>query len=208
MPRVKRTILILAFVAAVLGALAIRVVLEGRSALATGDDLMASGRTAEAIRAYETAARWYLPLAPHVDQAYAKLRAIAETGDAPSDPALQLAAWRAIRGAAMATRWLVTPHADDLAAANAAIASISAGVPQAATADPAWHAQRLARETRPSVGAAALASTGILLWIFGAIWLVRRGVDPAGRLVRRAAAAGGAVIVVGVVCWAAGLYNA
>jgi hypothetical protein len=162
----RRAIVILAFVAAVLGALAIRVVVEGRGALAEGDELLARGRTAEAIRAYESAARWYLPLALHVDTAYEKLRMIAEQGTRSSSaltPSSRLAAWRSIRSAARATRWLVTPHADDLAAADAAIASISAGLPGAATADPAWHAERLARDSRPSIGACVLASFGILL---------------------------------------------
>ena len=78
MPRVKRAIVILGFAVAVLGALAIRVVVEGRRALADGDGFLLRGRPADAIRAYETAARWYLPLAPHVDEAYRKLRALAE----------------------------------------------------------------------------------------------------------------------------------
>ncbi len=199
-----RAIVVLAFAAAILAALAIRVVVEGRSALAEGDELAGRGQVLEAVHSYETAARWYLPLAPHVDAAYAKLRTIAER----SAPDQQLAAWRAIRSSARATRWLVTPHADDLAAADAAIASISAGLPQAATADPAWHRERLARESRPSVGACLVASLGILLWLGGALGLVRRGFDPAGKLVRRPALASGIASLAGMACWALGLYNA
>jgi len=209
MPRVSRAIVVLAFVAAVLGALAIRVVVEGRSALAEGDELVAQGQVLDGIRAYETAARWYLPLAPHVDTAYAKLRTIAEhPAPDPAGGAQQLAAWRAIRAAARATRWLVTPHADDLTAADAAIASISAGVPQAATADPAWHREQLAREARPSIGACVVASLGILLWIGGVIGLVRRGIDSTGRFVRRPALVSGIASLAGMACWALGLYNA
>lgn len=226
MPRVKRAIIIFAIVAGVLGALAIRVVVAGRDALAAGDDWMQRGRTVEAIRAYETAARWYLPLAPHVDDAYGKLRAIAEqTFDARPAPdakaeaaqaAIQLAAWRAIRSAARATRSLWTPHADDLAAADAAIAKLSSAVSKPAsgdhpiaTATPAdWHRERLAREQRPGVGAAALAGLGILLWIGAAIALVRRGIDPSGALVRRVALPAGIAILLGVGLWFVGLYNA
>ncbi len=210
----KRAIVILAFVTAALGALAIRVVVEGRRALGDGDAWQLRGRPAEAIRSYETAARWYLPLAPHVGDAYAKLRALAESpheGTPPPDPkqvAVQLAAWRAIRSAALATRSMWQPHADELAAANVAIARISAGVPQAGTADPAWHRERLGRPTRPSLGAIVLASLGIVLWIGGAIALVRRGIGPSGGLVRRVAGIAGIVIVVGLGLWAAGLYNA
>jgi len=201
---VKRAILILAGVLGVPDALCIRVVIEGRNALADGDDARATGRMAEAIRAYETAARWYLPLAPHVDEAYADLRALAES----KDPAVSLAAWRSIRAAARATRSLWTPHAGDLAAADAAIATASAAIPQAATAAPAWHRERLARDPRASIGALALAAAGIVLWLGGAVILVRRGLDAAGALVRRAAVASGVAIVLGVACWAVGLYNA
>lgn len=200
----KRAIVIAAFVAAVLGALAIRVVVSGRAALAEGDDALQRGRSADAIRAYETAARWYLPLAPHVDEAYGALRRLASG----PDPAIQLAAWRAIRGAARATRSLWTPHADDLAAADTAIANISAGVPQAATPELAWHRERLGRDSRPSGPLAAVAGFGILLWIGGAIALVRRGFDPAGRLIRGAAGLAGIAVTVGVGLWAVGLYNA
>jgi hypothetical protein len=204
MRRVKRAIVIAAFVAAVLGALAIRVVVEGRAAIARGDEAMASGRTTHAIRAYETAARWYLPLAPHVDDAYVQLRTLA----ASSDPTVALAAWRAIRGAARATRTLWTPHADDLAAADAALATLSAGVPAAATTDPGWHREQLARDGRPSIAAAALAGIGLVTWLAGAWILVRRGMSREGTLVRRPALGAAAALVLGVACWAVGLYNA
>jgi len=205
--------MIVAFALSVLGALSIRVVIEGRNALADGDDLLLRGRPGDAIRSYETAARWYLPFAPHVDDAYSKLRHLAEPSyDArpaqPADPAIQLAAWRSIRSAARATRSFYTPYADDLAAADAAIAKSSAGIPQAGTAQIPWHQERLSRDMRPSLPMAALAAFGILLWIAGAIGLVRRGMTPAGQLIRRMAGVAGITIVVGLGCWAVGLYNA
>jgi hypothetical protein len=201
---VKRAIVILAVVLGVFAALAIRVVVEGRAALEDGHTAAQRGHTAEAIRAYEIAARWYLPLAPHVDEAYGELRTLATSGDA----AVSLAAWRSIRAASRATRSLWTPHAADLASADAAIAAASARIPQAATPDPAWHRERLARDPRASIGGLALAAAGILLWLGGAIVLVRRGLDATGALVRRPAVVSGIVILLGVACWAAGLYNA
>jgi hypothetical protein len=186
------------------GALAIRVVAEGRAALADGDVAAAAGRPADAIRSYETAARWYLPLAPHVDAAYSRLRELASSGD----PAVSLAAWRSIRDAARATRSLWTPHADDLALADAAIATRSAAGPGAATTDPAWHRQRLAHDERASIVGLALAAVGLVLWLGGAGVLLVHGTSAEGRLVRRPAAVAVAAIVLGVACWALGLYNA
>lgn len=197
-------------VLACLGALAIRVVVEGRRALATGDEAMTAGKPLDAIGAFETAARWYLPLAPHVDEAYDRLRALTTA----EDPAVAIAAWRGIRGAARATRTLWTPHADDLAAADREIATLSARNPQAAMAGDttrereAWYQARLSRDPRPGTGAVVLAGLGVLLWVGGAIALVRRGVDGAGSLLRRPAVVAGVTILVGVVCWAVGLYNA
>ena len=184
----KRIVLPLAVVLAVLGALAIRVVVEGRGALAAGQ--------------YETAARWYLPLAPHVDDAYARLRTLTKS----EDPAVALAAWRSIRSAARATRSLWQPHAEDLAEADAQIAKLSAAAPGGGKLDGvvrddsrlAWHQARLARDVRPSLAAAILAGVGILLWLVGAFVLARRGtfaVGPTG------------VIVLGLALWFAGLYK-
>jgi hypothetical protein len=261
--RVKRHILLIAaFVLAGIGALAIRVVIDGRAALRVGDEAMQScfplydARPANAadvnppacfvaIDAYETAARWYLPLAPHVGAAYTGMRIIAARTDPATaqpgfaDPAVALAAWRGIRSAARATRSLWTPHAEDLAVADAAIARLSARDPSAenlgekagagagsatgsaaalpsttgATPDDeagreAWHKARLATDVRPSIGAAALAGLGVLLWLVGMVVLVRRGVDRAGVWVRRQAIGAGGVIVLGLVLWFVGLANA
>jgi hypothetical protein len=115
---VKRAVAIAAIALAVIGVIGLRAVLAGRSALADGDDWMLRGKPAEAIRSYEAAARWYVPLAPHVDAAYKKLRALTGTPDA-------LLAWRAIRSAARATRSLWQPHAADLADADAHIAALA-----------------------------------------------------------------------------------
>jgi len=210
MRAVARVLVIAALVLAGLGALAIRVVVEGRRALAAGDAAMTRGQRLDAIGSFETAARWYLPFAPHVDEAYDRLRALTTS----EDPAVAIAAWRGIRGAARATRTLWTPHADDLEAADRGIAELSARDPQAAmTGDTtrereAWYQARLSRDPRPGTGAVVLACVGVLLWVGGAIALVRRGVDRAGGLLRRPAIAAGVTILVGVVCWAVGLYNA
>ena len=195
---------------AVIGVVSLRAVISGRDALGDGDDWMLRGKPAEAIRSYEAAARWYVPLAPHVDTAYAKLRALTAGPNA-------LLAWRAIRSAARATRSLWQPHAADLADAEAAIARLEARDPEAgAGALPggalppnggaesiaereAWHHARLSEDVRAGRGAAGLAGLGIVILLIGAILLVRR---PKPVLVP------GVAIALGAVCWLVGLYNA
>jgi hypothetical protein len=105
-----------AIVFAGVAALALRVVIEGRSALARGDEANAANRFPDAIAAWESAARWYFPLAPHVDAAYDRLREFAKARRS-------VAAWRAIRSAALATRGPWQPHAEDLADADRITAS-------------------------------------------------------------------------------------
>ena len=197
----KRLVIPVAIVVAVLGALAIRIVVEGRGALGDARDLVLRGKPMEAIGAYEDAARWYLPLAPHVDEAYGKLRILASD----PDPQISLAAWRAIRSAARATSGLWTPHAGDLADADAAIAGMQARQPGAASAAPttagreAWYRDRLTRDARPGHGAAALAGLGVVLWLAGAFALARAS---SGKLARAA------VMAAGLALWAIGLYIA
>lgn len=201
-----------AFTVVVLGALVTRAVWEGRRALAEGD---AAADPAAAIDAWRRAARWYVPLAPHVDDAYARLRRTAEDADRAGDTRTALAAWRAIRSSALATRWLVTPHDDLRALADRRIAALMAADPAGApdagatVADrEAFHARRLAATPGPSPTWVVIALTGFALWIGGCVHFARRALDADDRLVRRAAGASGALFLVGVVVWAVGLYNA
>ena len=194
----KRAAIPIAIVIAFLGALGIRVVIEGHRALAEGDHAAADGRLDDAVAAWESAARWYLPVGSHVDDAYARLIELAS-----KDHRHALAAWRAVRSASLATRWLFTPHADDLLAANAAIAELASRDPEGALsagADAAarktWHAERLARDPGPARGGLALATLGIALWLAGVALLVRpRGPDVVGA----------AIALTGLVGWMIGL---
>ena len=192
----KRALIVVAIVLAGLGALCIRVVVEGRRALATGDAAARQGRMADAIAGWEYAARWYLPFAPHVDEAYDRLIYLAN-----SEHVYALAAWRSVRSAALATRTLWTPHADDLLTANAQIAELSSRDPEGAVAAgadaaarKAWHTERLARDPGPSRGGVFLAVLGIGAWLAGI-----------GVVIRGPAKLGAAVTVVGLIGWMIGL---
>jgi hypothetical protein len=217
----QRLLWIAAVVIAGMGACGLRVVLEGRSALAEGDAALAAGRPADAVAAWESAARWYLPGAPHVGEAYDRLHELATTHKS-------LAAWRAIRSAARATRHLWQPHGDRLAAADTAITELAAADAERAPAggpDPAkfstWHATRLAGDPRPSAGSAALAIAGIVCWLAGMALLIRRqtrihGNDrgdegsplPLTTLLHPGPRLALVIAVAGVALWALGLYTA
>ena len=199
----RRIAWIIGVVVAALAVLSLRVVIEGRAALAEGDAAMAQHHTVDAIAAWETAARWYLPLAPHVDDAYARL------AEAAKQPPFALVAQRAIRSAALASRTLWQPHADELAAANAAIATLSADDPDAALAggpDHAarerWHADRLAGDVRPHGFFRVLAALGIACWLGGLAWALRRSPE------KRSVMIGAGIAIFGVLAWFLGLYNA
>ncbi len=193
----KRALLPLAIAIAVLGALASRVIVSGRAALSAGDVAAAAGDLDLAIERWETAARWYLPVAGHVDDAYARLLELAG-----KDHRHALAAWRAVRSAALATRGLWTPHARDLATANAAIAELASRDPEGALAGgadaaarKAFHTARLARDLGPSRGAVALFALGIACFLAG-IGLLLRKTGPS--------LVGAAVTVAGVIGWMIG----
>lgn len=198
----KRRILVAAaIVLAGLGALGVRVIRAGQSALADGDAAIADQRPRDAVAAWERAARWYFPAAPHVDEAYARLRTLAANNPTA------LAPWYAIRRAAHATRSLWTPHADDLAAADAAIAKLAS----ARQEDPsrlAWHEAQLAAPTRPGLAPTVLAVLGIAAWLAGIGVTLRRGLADDGTWVKRPALVGLGIAAAGIAGWAAGLYTA
>jgi hypothetical protein len=211
-PARARTAQLAAIAIAILGALALRVVLEGRGALAEGDRAYAEQRPVDAIAAWEEAARWYLPGAPHVTDAYDRLREHARTRQS-------LPAWRAIRRAALATRGPWSSRGDELAEANAAIVELELVRSQAT--DPerrTWLEARLARSPGAHRGWAVVAALGLVAWIVGIFWLVRTTPEaaparstlaawwssPAIRRMR----AGVLLAIAGVAVWALGLYSA
>jgi len=192
----KRLLWITAVIVAGLAALSLRVVIEGRGALSEGDAALADRRPVDAIAAWETSARWYLPGASHVGEAYDRLRQFARTHRS-------IAAWRAIRSAARATRGLWQPYADELAEADQQITALAAAdLDRAPIGDDAekfaaWHAVQLAKDPRPSPGSAALAISGIAAWLAGMALLIRRP----SRM-------HAAIAIGGLAAWALGVFTA
>lgn len=212
----KRTIaLVAALIAASLAVVVTRAVWEGRSALARGEEALATGDSAEAVRQWRRAARWYVPLAPHVGDAYDRLEEVARAAEAGGDRDLALAAWRGIRRSVLATRSFYTPQEHRLEEANRRIAALMAAV-EGPAADPerdvaereAWHLALLERPVGPSVFWSIVAIAGFFLWIGGAFWFAWSGVSDKDRLVRSVAARAGVLVVLGLVIWLIGLTKA
>lgn len=106
-----------------------RSVYDGERALSACDDaLRAKDRPTATARARE-AATWYVPGAPHVPAAYARLVHIARTSEAEGDRESALLAWRAVRTAIVDSGFAIRTHEAELAAANRAILRLSAPEP-------------------------------------------------------------------------------
>jgi hypothetical protein len=213
---VKRRLVTAALVAAFcLGVVVTRAVWQGRGALADGDAAAEAGDREEAIRWWRRAARWYVPLAPHVGDAYDRLEELATAAEAGGELSIALLAWQGVRGSILATRSFYTPHEDRLDPANRHIASLMQRL-EGPAADPAksaaereaWHLQLLSRDESPSIGWTIVALLGFATWIGGGVLFALRGVSTEDRLVVRAATTAGLAVVAGLFVWLLGLYNA
>jgi hypothetical protein len=191
-----------------------RAVWQGRGALDDGDSALAAGDTEEAIRQWRRAARWYVPFAPHVSDAYDRLEALADLAEKKGDRRTALAAWQGVRGSILATRSFYTPESDRLEPANRKIADLMSRLDPTQPVDmtreelAAWHLELLSRDEAPSVAWSLLAGLGFLVWIGGGVLFAMRGVSPEDRLVRRPAITAGVMVMAGLVLWLVGLYSA
>jgi hypothetical protein len=197
------------------GAASLRVVAAGEREIAESTDALRAGDAHAAALHARRAAGWYAPGAPHVRVAYERLIALATAAEGLGRADTALFAWRAVRTAALETRWLTTPHAEDLELANAAIARLSAAAPRppgtrtepAATVE-RQHLAALARDDAPRVGWVVALVGAFAAWVAGAVWVVRRGVTVTGQWVWPKAAPGLAVCAAGVAVWLLAIWQA
>lgn len=212
----KRKILTaLAIVFLLFGVLSVRALWQGRSALESGDTAMSAGIPKDAIRHWRRAARWYLPLAPHVETAYDRLRALGQKAESEGDTQTAIAAWTGIRSSVRATRSFYTPYPERLQEADLHIADLmvrwevelgQSSEPSAERVD--WHFKLLKIDHMPSTGWSIIALLGLALWIGGGFAFALRGVDAQDKLVPKAAAYSGMMVGIGLLVWLTGLYLA
>lgn len=196
------------------GLLVGRVRIEGQKELRTAESLAAAGKTELAIVHARRAAEWYVPGAEHVPAAYQKLIALARLSEARGDPASALLAWRAVRHAALSSRWAGSSHEPDLQLANVSIARLAARVTTAPaigapTAEELQQtlADELARDVHPRTGWVAVMLCGFMTLAGGAWHAARRGATQGGYAwasVRWGLMAAG----IGAVAWSLGVWFA
>jgi len=205
---IGRVLLGVALVAAVTGAATARVIVAGEREIAKSTAALRAGNPHEAAVHARRAAGWYAPGAPHVRVAYDRLIALATAAEGLGNREIALLAWNGVRTAAIETKWIVQPHAEDLERANRAIARISAAtpLPLGASAEPAPVIERkyletLARDEAPRTGWIAALVASFAAWAGGAIHLARRALTPSGRVLWGKALPGIGAIALGALVW-------
>ena len=185
-----------------------RAIADGREQLALSDQAFDRGDLRAATEHARRSAVLYAPGAPHVTAAYERLIAIATGAEAAGEHGLAEAAWRAVRGAALETRHLWTPHAAELARANENLARLSATDPRAsrpAGSDVAAAVERARRELdrdhAPVLAWILVLAAGFVLAALGLSWTAIVGVDPDGKLALGRARIALALCAVGALCW-------
>ena len=212
---VARGLAIFAVIVLVTGAATVRVVAAGEREIAQSTAALRAGDAHKAALHARRAAGWYAPGAPHVRVAYERLAALATAAEGLGNREIALFAWNGVRTAAIETKWLVQPHAEDLERANQAIARISAAtpLPLGANAEPAPVLERkyletLARDEAPRTGWIAALVAAFAAWAAGAAYVARRGLTPSGRVLWAKALPGLVAVGLGAALWLLALWRA
>jgi hypothetical protein len=205
----------LALTGLLLGAATLRVVTSGEREIAASTDGLKAGDAHAATEHARRAAGWYAPGAPHVRVAYERLIALATTAEGLGDREASLYAWRAVRTAAIETRWLVTPHAEDLERANAAIARLEAAAPRppgTRNEPPATIAREqleaLSRDEAPRTPWVVALVLAAAAWISGSVLVVRRGITAGGQVSWARALPGIVITAGGIALWLLAIWRA
>ena len=201
---IRRAVLIVAAAACLLLVLVVRVVVSARAELSQAELADRRGDTATAIVHYRRAARWYAPFSPYHVHALERLGQLGSEAEARGDVEQALQAYRAQRGAIMATRSVYVPERELLEQANRRISSLMAELPPPGM-DAGKSKRQLQREhllllekiPGPSLGWTCVLLLGFACWVGAAFAFSVRAIDSQDRWVVREARVWGALIVVG-----------
>lgn len=190
--------------AALFALITARVVISARAELHEAERLLADDDRDAAIVHLRRAARWYAPLSPYHVRALEHLRELGRAAEQAGDTERALSAYRALRGAILATRSTYVPERPQLEAANRRIALLMAKQERPGM-DAGKSEQRLYEEhlallspiPGPSVFWSCVLLFGFVCWTSAAFALSMRGLDDEERWVPRELKRWGGLIGVG-----------
>lgn len=208
----RGTALGLAAAVLALGVFTARQVRDGEAELARSDRTFDEGELRDATLHARRAASAYAPGAPHVTRAYGRLEAIALGAEAAARPADALAAWRAIRSAALESRHLWPVEPARLERANREIARLeshAASEPADGARAAAEAARRaLERDDAPTPLMLVLLAVGFLCALGGLGMLAVRGLLPDGTVNWQRARVGLILALSGAILWTMAVWQA
>lgn len=182
-----------------------RVLVDARRELLDGRAALAAGRDDAGVRHLRRAAHLYLPGSPYVRDAYDELESFARSAEARGQGDRALAAWRAVRSSALATRWLVVPYRDRLDRANRRIARLMAALPRPpvdrdlpASQVEERHLALLQDSGAPDPAWVVVMGLGFALWMGAVAWAARHGWDDDDRPRWRSLRLAGAAVAAGM----------
>ena len=189
--RMRTVLQLFAFAACVLLLVTTRVVISARSELQQAEALLVQQDRAAAIVHYRRAARWYAPFSPYHVRALVRMTEIGQAAERTGEAKLALSAYRALRGAILATRSTYVPERARLEAANVHIARLMSQQPPPGV-DAGKGEQQLYNEhlalltpiTGPSVPWSCVLLLGFVCWVGSAFALSIRAIDDDERWVR------------------------
>jgi hypothetical protein len=191
------------------GVATLRAHLDGQREIAASDAAFDSNDLRGAIEHARRAASAYAPGAPHVEQGYARLQAVARGAEASGRPELAVLAYQAQRAAALESASFVQPYPGRLEEANRNLARLAAVTTSSANERP-QAARRLfedaqAQGTRSGWG--ALLPGGLFV-AAGGLWLfAAQALGTGGKIDWLRGRWGAVVFLAGAALWAAAAFH-
>ena len=189
-----------------------RVIMEGDAELVASDAAFDRGELGPALDHARRSATLYAPGAPHVQPAYERLNAIAVGAEAAGQPKVAFLAWQAMRSAALESRHVWLPRAQELERANQNLARLEAVARDPSEAErgavQSRALSRLNADDAPAPAWIAVLGAGFLLALAGLALFAFRGLDRAGKVSFQRARLGLLLFAIGAACWTLAAYKA